>query len=400
MGKARVAVGRAIAGLSLLFAADALAAANACSPSHSVLPVIADPSPAVVSVYWDISGSMSFSESVTKEIVATLDSAILQLAGIRTIQHHTIGDEIRDIGSARDVRVDTKQNTALHKAAEQIGSQLAASKVAAAIIVSDLDLDIPDRDIKRAEACPGVPMPANQKAGAIFGRCLMAGLGGNAGTRLPDLIIDAFTIQPHAAPPQGRKRATATRPHRFFVLVIARDVTVARSVTTVMRERWSPLGAHELMLADSHRSTDALSKPVACTWGEKSLYDVVRSHSAGTQEQCYFLCTDTDGRARLTFTVPQLSGESTFLKLLPAGVSAHDAKASLNGSQLTVDLQCPSKPRLKYTDVTVTLHYEWQINRRTELPSEGNVQDLFAGLMTILPQIVQPRSVVLGIKQR
>src|SRR5260221_5912627 len=198
MGTTRVAIGRTLATLTLALALPGFSRTQSCHPEQAIGPA-PEVSQPIVSVYWDISGSMSFSASVTREVVSTLDSSILQLARVNEIKNYTIGNKVLEITSASKAHVDTKQDTALHKAAEQIGRQLADRKVGAAIIVSDLDLEIADADRGQHEACPGVPMPSNKHAGAIFGRCLMAGLRAGGAPALPDLVIDAFSLQ--AQPP-------------------------------------------------------------------------------------------------------------------------------------------------------------------------------------------------------
>lgn len=182
----------------------------------------------VVQVYWDVSRSMrDFASTVPPKrgsetkvetwtddltpVVNALDSRVLLGAHARVVEQYGVGESIVPLASAREVLRPRADNTALHLAAEQIGTALVTGNAQAAIVVSDLELDTPSRNNAVSTVCGDVPLPSTSEAGSLFGRCFehaVAAVDGPAATR-NNLLVHVFRKHTH-----GRE---------LFILLFATD---------------------------------------------------------------------------------------------------------------------------------------------------------------------------------
>ena len=114
----------------------------------------------VVHVYWDVSRSMH--AFPLTPVVEALDGGVLLRAHAQVVEQYGVGESIRPLSTAGDALDLTANRTALHLAAERIGTALASGNAQAAIIVSDLELDTPPHTTPTV--CNGVPLPATHDA--------------------------------------------------------------------------------------------------------------------------------------------------------------------------------------------------------------------------------------------
>ncbi|HEX6097384.1 MAG TPA: hypothetical protein VF432_13730 [Thermoanaerobaculia bacterium] len=153
-------------------------------PKKGPAAAVPPPRQEVVQVYWDVSRSMrdfsatrkgSDGEAWTDDltpVVTALDSSVLLRAHATAVEQYGVGESIRTLPSARAALHPVANRTALHLAAEQIGTALAGGAAQAALVVSDMELDTPPGTASGATVCRGVPLPGTPQAGSLFGRCL------------------------------------------------------------------------------------------------------------------------------------------------------------------------------------------------------------------------------------
>lgn len=179
-------------------------------------------------VYWDVSSSMrvfaatkpakvsskkgqpQWTDALTPVVVG-LDVALLR-AHAAVVEHYGVGETIAPIASARAALSPKAKRTALHLAAEQIGSALAGGGTQAALLISDLELDTPPRNASSGlTVCGGVPLPSTAEAGPLFGRCFENAvlLSGAAAHTRRNLLVHVF-----------RK---STNGRELFILLLATD---------------------------------------------------------------------------------------------------------------------------------------------------------------------------------
>lgn len=158
------------------------------------IPVDDTPTPAALSpntanIFWDASGSMTSNAALSQILINSLDSRVLQHAGITKIEHFLVGNRLTQVPTANDARRTLNESSSLQLAAIEAGRRLAMRQIGIAIIISDLELVIDPALIKKGgDVCTGVPMPSTGVAGAIFGRCLAAGFRGESTFPAPILL--------------------------------------------------------------------------------------------------------------------------------------------------------------------------------------------------------------------
>lgn len=192
--------------------------------------------PDVVQVYWDVSRSMrdfaatgkatrgsetepeAWTDDLTP-VVNALDSRVLLSAHATAVEQYGVGAAIVPLGSAREALRPAADSTALHLAAEQIGTALATGSAQAAVVVSDLELETPPRSAAVSTVCGDVPLPSTPEAGTLFGRCFehaVMAVDGPAATR-NHLLVDVFRKHTH-----GRE---------LFILLFATDRNFGRAIS-------------------------------------------------------------------------------------------------------------------------------------------------------------------------
>jgi hypothetical protein len=186
-----------------------------------------------VQVYWDLSRSMrdfastraGTSDDLTP-VVAALDSSVLLSAHAKVVEQYGVGESVISISSARAALQPSANRTALHLAAEQIGTALANGSAQAALVISDMELDTPPRtNALDATVCGGVPLPSTRDAGSLFGRCFENAV---LASELPprtrtNLLVHVFRKSTH-----GRE---------LFILLLATDRSFGRRISDEVARR-------------------------------------------------------------------------------------------------------------------------------------------------------------------
>jgi hypothetical protein len=183
----------------------------------------------VVQVYWDISRSMrDFAATGTPRrgtgsnrevwtddltpVVAALDSSVLLRAHAKVVEQYGVGETIKPLATARAALKPEAKRTALHLAAEQLGTALANGNAQAALVISDMELDTPPRVTgSAATVCRDIPLPSTAEAGSLFGRCFETAVLNSGGVPLTrsNLLVHVFRKSTH-----GRE---------LFILLLATD---------------------------------------------------------------------------------------------------------------------------------------------------------------------------------
>lgn len=362
--------------LWLLLEPGSAAATNACQPHVRSLngAVITN---TAVSVYWDRSGSMRHFTNVVSEIVNTLDSAILPQAGAGSVVHVSVGSTVQQMHDALPALNTDQQWTALHTAAERSAADLASGRVAVAIYVSDMVLEIPAKERKsRPFACADVAMPSNEHAGAIFGRCFSAGLNGRT---LSDLYASVF-------------RATV-KGRGLYVLVIGTNVALAREIDRSMQTTWSELKADHFTIADTVMAVNA--DGVSCSWNPAS-FRGLRVANAAVGSECRFRCDDEalislmNCRVRPPTSGAWMAAGPPTGKTLPLAL-AFSRTTAVREDGFSVQLQCPK--RGKYITSGTTLTYPWKTSMPTLISPDADVRRLFDGALKAFAAAVPQRSI-------
>jgi hypothetical protein len=356
----------------------------------------------VVQVYWDVSKSMrdfaatgapqgGASEQTEAEawtddltpVVAALDSSVLLRAHASTVEQYGVGEGIEPLPSARSALRPTANRTALHLAAEQIGTALASGSAQAALLISDLELDTPPRTgSSDATVCRGVPLPSSREAGSLFGRCFeSAVLAADPPTLTrANLVVHVFRKSTH-----GRE---------LFILLFATDRTFGRHISDEVVRR---LDFSRHVLFDT--GAVAAANVRGCTLTAPS--PGVQIRSAGCTAKCF----DADAAIHAECDIRRPANDAW---IQPAGRGADGAayeslkkKPGDGDERALVRFAIPCSTPPGRFDATVT--FSW--HERTPWAQDGNgafagkasVRDLFDSIVDAIVRTVPARRLRIGI---
>jgi hypothetical protein len=347
-----------------------------------------------VQVYWDISQSMrdfsvtrrgtkrleAWSDDLTP-VVATLDSSVLLRAHAETVEQYGVGESIQRLSGSAAALHPTASRTALHLAAQQLGTALATGTAQAALVVSDMELDAPPRASTAGTVCGGVPLPSTREAGTLFGRCLEnASLAVQpVGLIRNDLLVHVF-----------RKRS---HDRELFILLLATDVAFGHRISDEIVGR---LHFARHVIFDSDFVAAANVRGCTVTTGS----GVVMRRGG-----CSAKCFDSDTIIQAQCDIRDSSSDAW---IYPAPVHVQGAtyeekqnKDSTGERQavLRFSIPCSTPPGRFRAD----LPYEW---RQRPVASQGSddafaqkesVRDLFDSLTDSIIRIVAQRQLQIGI---
>lgn len=178
-----------------------------CLPADNAQSSVAS-APKTAVIFWDASGSMDSNAASEHALIDSLDSRVLQNAGVSKIEHFLVGNGLTQVPTANKFKKVRNEWSSLHLAAMEAGRRLALREIGVAVFVSDLELAIDPALIKKGDyACDGVPMPSTPIAGAIFGRCFASGLRG--GLTLPEPILPPESGAKSGSPPLRPDKRTS-----------------------------------------------------------------------------------------------------------------------------------------------------------------------------------------------
>jgi hypothetical protein len=348
----------------------------------------------VVQVYWDVSRSMrdfavthrarggtaGEADDLTP-VVATLDSSVLLRAHAETVEQFGVGESIAQLPSARAALHPNANRTALHLAAEQIGSALATGSAQAALVVSDMELDTPPRTAaSHATVCGDVPLPSTPLAGSLFGRCLehaVLAAGGPAKVRT-HFLAHVFRKSSH-----GRE---------LFILLLATDRAFGRRISDEIVSR---LDFSRQVIFDS--GAVAAANVRGCTL---TATPGVLPRGAGCGVKCFDADATIQGQCDLRRTANDawvypagrgLDGV-TYESLKKAG--DRDERAMVRFA-----IPCTTPPGRFNASVSFTWRERTPRSRdgKGEFARNASARDLFDSLSDAIVRIVAPRELRIGI---
>ena len=267
--------------------------------------------------------------------------------------------------------------TALHTAAERAAADLASGRSGIAIYVSDMMLEIPDKERKtKPFACAGVAMPSNEHAGAIFGRCFTAGLNRHP---LPDLYASMFR-----ANVKGR---------RLYVLLIGTNSELARGIDHSMQATWGGLMQDHFLIADTAAAVTA--QGVSCSWSAAT-FQGLRLANAAVGGECRFRCEDEAKPSLINCGVQVPASGPWMVADLPTGRTPASALAfsrttAVSENGFSLQLQCPKHN--KYVTTGTTLTYPWKTSMPSSVSPDADVRRLFDGALKAFAAAVPQRSI-------
>ncbi len=345
----------------------------------------------VVQVYWDVSSSMRdfarvkrASKTAEEEaddltpVVNALDSSVLLNAHAQTVEQYGVGETIAPLASAAAALRPTAKRTALHLAAEQIGTALASGTADAAVVVSDMELDTPPRaSTANATVCGGVHLPATPLAGSLFGRCFESATlaAGDARLTRTNLLAHVFRKSSH-----GRE---------LFILVLATNREFGRRISDEMVKR-----------LDFSRSVIFDSGAVAASNVRECRLTAPDASMLRTANGCGAKCFDATA---------QISGECdlqqvTSAWVYPTGRGADGVafevlkkapKQKADAARVQFAIPCSTPPGRFEAMVS----FDWRRRAIDESFAEkASVRDLFDSLSDAIARTSAPRRLRIGIE--
>lgn len=350
----------------------------------------------VVQVYWDVSQSMRdfattgkarrrserdprmLSDDLTP-VVNALDSRVLLSAEATTVEQYGVGAGIVPLGSAREALRPAARGTALHLAAEQIGTALSTGKAQAAIVVSDLELETPPRTAAVSTVCGGVPLPSTPEAGSLFGRCFEHALNAVEGPSLArtNLMVDVFRKHTH-----GRE---------LFILLFATDRKFGRSISDEIVRR-----------LDFTRHSIFDTGAVAAANVRRCRF-TAPSPDVQFREGCTVKCFERD--AAVTAECDLRRAPNAWVYPVGRGLSgaSYETLKKEKGEteeQSVVRFTIPCSTRPGRFDATVSFNWAernpWSNGDET-FTSKANVRDLFDSLTDAITRNVAARRMRIGL---
>lgn len=351
----------------------------------------------IVQVYWDVSRSMrdfastaqprrgsetepeTWTDDLTP-VVNALDSRVLLSANASTVEQYGVGEAIRGLSSAREALRPGADSTALHLAAEQIGTALATGTAQAAIVVSDLELETPPRNATVSTVCGGVPLPSTPEAGSLFGRCFehaVAAVDGPAVTR-NHLLVHVFRKHTH-----GRE---------LFILLLATDRAFGHRISEEIVRR---LDFTRHVIFDS--GAVAAANVRGCRF-------TAPSPDVQLREACTIKCFDPEAAITAQCNLRRPGNAWVY----PAGRGldgvSYDSlkrKAEDTEEQAVMRFGIPCSAPAGRFNATVSFHWTernpWANGDTTFAPKQ-NVRDLFDSLTAAIVRTVADRKLRVGIE--
>jgi hypothetical protein len=379
----------------------------ACAPAVSVTVPTAPKARAnagtgaarnVVQVYWDVSSSMrdfaatrrarrgkseqsdggAWSDDLTP-VVAALDSSVLLRAHADTVEQYGVGESIQPLPSARSALHPRANGTALHLAAEQIGTALATGSAQAALVVSDMELDTPPRtSAADATVCGGVPLPSTPEAGSLFGRCFEhAVLAVDAPPRIrTHLVVHAFRKSTH-----GRE---------LFILLLATDREFGRRISDELVQR---LDFARQVVFDADSVAAANVRECRLT----ALAPGVRVRPPRCSAKCFdadsIIQAECDVHRPIAGAWIEPSGRGA------DGVTYQSSKKKAGDAVVQFAIPCNAPPGR----FNAAVDFHWRVaaasvqDGDTSFAQKASVRDLFDSLNDAIVRIVAPRRLQIGI---
>jgi len=386
---------------------------STCNPSVKVVLTGATPArskatPAVapaargkaVQVYWDVSQSMrhfagtrvprratdrapmgEWSDELTP-VVDALDSRVLLSANASVVEQYGVGESIQPLPSSRAALQPTATRTALHLAAQQIGTALATGSAQAVVVVSDMELDTPPRNAVSATVCDGVPLPSSPLAGFLFGRCFENAItSSESPSRMrTNLLVHVFRKSTH-----GRE---------LFILLFATDRNFGMQISTGIESR---LGYRKQAIFDSGQVAAAHVRECVLVPSK-----AVRFSRTG----CGVKCFDPEANVLAQCEVRR---PATDVWIVPAGrgldsVSFDSLKRNAGDPDeralVKFEFPCDSTPGMLYATVSFTWRKRnlWPRNETDAFAQNASARDLFDGLADALVRTAAPRRLRIGIE--
>jgi hypothetical protein len=396
-----------VALVALLFVATNAARAGDqdCAP----LSVVTRPDKlalrSLVSVYWDVSGSVDgrFSSDVDF-LIANLDSRVLPLAGaIAPIRHYAVGEDVVEAHDAGVAKSRHQMRSALPDASRAIAADLARGEISAAIFVTDLEVDRPELNPEVTAVCGDVPVPTDRGAGPLIGRCFSSGWrlaptppGGRKPARSIDHLLLTIFRSKYAAPiPDG-----ISRKH-LYILVFATDIEFGRKILAGLDQRLSTLN----LGYDRFNVIDTSAAPrlsVARTTPSRS----VRTAS-GYAGRCAFACYDEDAQVDLQIAIhpPDATAWVPLLAKPRVTAAIGNARAALRqGRRWDVVWTIPCvPPKRKLQERRVDVRFDWDTPQTIPTSvtiDHPDVEDAITSLLQAVPPLLTPRinSIVIGLR--
>jgi hypothetical protein len=315
----------------------------------------------VVQVYWDVSKSMR--DFPLRPVVAALDGGVLLSAHAQVVEQYGVGESIRLLSTAGDALRPTANRTALHLAAERIGTALAGGNAQAAIVVSDLQLDTPPHTTPTV--CNGVPLPSTREAGSLFGRCFENAVASD-GLRLTrtNLLVHVF-----------RK---SIKGRELFILLFATNRAFGRRISDEMVSR---LDFSRQVIFDS--GVVAASNVHGCTLTAPS--SGVLLHPASG---CVAKCFDTNASIQASCDLRSPVNDAW---ITPGGRGLDGV--TYERGLVRFAIPCSTPPGR--FDASVS--FPWHSRAAKDFAQNASVRDLFASLADAIVRTVAPRRLHIGI---
>lgn len=363
---------------------------------------IAAPSPhqEVVHVYWDVSKSMrdfaatgsprgSKGETTSTDdltpVVVALDTSLLR-AYARHVEQYGVGESIEPLPSVRAALQPKANRTALHLAAERIGTALATGGAQAALVISDMELDTPPRVAgSPAVVCGNVPLPSTREAGSLFGRCFeSAALASDSRLTRSNLLVHVFRKSSH-----GRE---------LFILLVATDRAFGRRISDEVARR---LDFSRHVIFDSGAVAAANVRGCTVTAPRPGV-------RLGKGPPCVAKCFDKQASIQAECDVRR---QDTRAWIEPAGqgldgVSYETLKKKPGDGeeQARVRFAIPCNTPPGTYDAAVSFRWRvgtaWSRGGNAAFSANANVRDLFESLTDAIVRTVEPRRLRIGIELR
>ncbi|HYH10557.1 MAG TPA: hypothetical protein VEK11_26165 [Thermoanaerobaculia bacterium] len=365
-----------------------------CTPAVDVMVSIPGPkstakaAPATVSrqrvvqVYWDVSRSMRDFRPALTPVVATLDSSILLKARAEAVNHYEVAESIRPLASAQAALTPRANRTALHLAAEQIGTALANGTAQAALVISDLELDTPPSTRNGATVCGGVPLPLTPVAGPLFGRCYEKAIGSVSQARTQrNLLAHVFRME--------------TNERELFILLLATDRAFGQQISNEIAEQ---LEFARHVIFDS--GSVAAANVKGCRL-DAPAEDVMQKAAAHCTMKCFEPDTDIQAECEL-----RRAASDAWIAPIGHGVdgAAYELlkkKPGDGGEQALVrfGIPCNTPPGRFDASVSFSWHKRtpWSQGSKDTFARKASVRDLFDSLTDAIVRTVAPRRLRIGI---
>jgi hypothetical protein len=338
----------------------------------------------VVQVYWDVSKSMRDFDELTP-VVAALDSSVLLGAHAKVVEQYGVGESITRLPSAHQALRPKANRTALHLAAEQIGTALATGNAQAALVISDMELDTPPRAAASGTiVCGGVPLPSTREAGALFGRCFENAILASDASPLTrkNLLVHVF------------RKSTPRR--ELFILLFATDRAFGRRISDGVARRLD-FSRHVIFDSGSVAAANVHGCRVAAFEPDVRLRSV---------DGCTAKCFDANAAIRVECDIQRPASDAW---IEPAargldGVSYQSLKKKAGDHNdhalMRFMIPCGTSPGT----FEATVSFTWR--KRTARAQDGDgafaqkasVRELFESLTDAIARTVAPRRLRVGIE--